>query len=407
MPAPGDLIALDIEKPAAGGRMLARLDGQIVFVSGTIPGEHVTARVEFPRGGVVFARAESVDVWSPDRRADGADRHCGGNDYAHIAYDRQLTLKRDLVEDAFSRIAKLALPADVRLHASPERGYRMRARLHVDGGQVGFYRQASHDLCDPMSSGQLHEGAAAPLTGVGRALRDGKVSTARQLDLSEDIPAPAVRCKSSSIPKSASLVAGTACWRSRSDRRGSFETRPRAGEPRRADGGGQSGVPGGGTLRVTRQVGAFFQAIAICCQTLVDRILTRFRRGRSSTTPAVASSAWRMRPRAAAPSVSSRTIGSASPTSRPTRRRWPAPPRHTASRSNASWLRLRASTIRPCCWTHRGQGCLARPARRWPARRRRGSSICHVTSPRSPATRGSWPMARSRSTPSRSSICFR
>ena len=41
MPAPGDLIALDIEKPAAGGRMLARLDGQIVFVSGTIPGEHV------------------------------------------------------------------------------------------------------------------------------------------------------------------------------------------------------------------------------------------------------------------------------------------------------------------------------------------------------------------------------
>ena len=79
MPAPGDLIALDIEKPAAGGRMLARLDGQIVFVSGTIPGEHVTARVEFIRGGVVFARAESVDVWSPDRRADGADSHCGGN----------------------------------------------------------------------------------------------------------------------------------------------------------------------------------------------------------------------------------------------------------------------------------------------------------------------------------------
>src|SRR4029079_18593734 len=146
MPAPGDLVALEIEKPAAGARMLARLDGQILFVSGTIPGEHVTARVEFVRGGVVFARAESVDVWSPARGADGADRDCGGNDYAHILYGRQLTLKRDLVEDAFSRIAKLPLPADVRLHASPERGYRMRARLHVDAGQVGFYRQASHDL---------------------------------------------------------------------------------------------------------------------------------------------------------------------------------------------------------------------------------------------------------------------
>src|SRR4029079_10056749 len=93
MPASGDLVALEIEKPAAGGRMLARLDRQIVFLSGTIPGEHVTARVECVAGGVVFARAESVDVWSPDRRADGADRDCGGNDYAHIAYNRPLAIK--------------------------------------------------------------------------------------------------------------------------------------------------------------------------------------------------------------------------------------------------------------------------------------------------------------------------
>src|SRR5262245_19763031 len=189
VPGPGDLIALDVEKPAAGGRMLARLDGQIVFVSGTIPGERVTARVEFVRGGVVFARAESVDRPSPDRRADGADRICGGNDYAHIAYDRQLALKRDLVEDAFARIARLPLPGDVLLHPSPERGYRMRARLHVSGGQVGFYRQASHDLCDPASSGQLHESAGPVLAAIGRALADGRVTTARSLDLSEDVPA--------------------------------------------------------------------------------------------------------------------------------------------------------------------------------------------------------------------------
>ena len=40
------LLTLDIEKPAAGGRMLARLNGQIVLVWGAIPGERVRARVE-------------------------------------------------------------------------------------------------------------------------------------------------------------------------------------------------------------------------------------------------------------------------------------------------------------------------------------------------------------------------
>ena len=35
---PGDLIALTIEKPVAGGRMLARRDGAVVLVSGALPG---------------------------------------------------------------------------------------------------------------------------------------------------------------------------------------------------------------------------------------------------------------------------------------------------------------------------------------------------------------------------------
>jgi tRNA/tmRNA/rRNA uracil-C5-methylase (TrmA/RlmC/RlmD family) len=273
VPAAGDLIALDIEKPAAGGRMLARHEGQIVFVSGAIPGERVTARVEFVRGGVVFARAESVDVWSPDRRADRADRICGGNDYAHIAYDRQLALKRDLVEDAFSRIAKIVLPTGVTLHASPERGYRMRARLHVENGQVGFYRQASHDICDAMSSGQLHDGAAVPLAGVSRALRDGKMRTARVLDLTEDIPGTGRALQIELDPEERESgrwdslmkiegVTGVAV-----SRRGRVISS--RGDLTVAD---DVAVPDG-TFRVRRQVGAFFQGNRYLLQTLVDRIL--------------------------------------------------------------------------------------------------------------------------------------
>jgi tRNA/tmRNA/rRNA uracil-C5-methylase (TrmA/RlmC/RlmD family) len=50
----GDRLRLTIERPAAGGALIARHDGAIVFVSGAIPGEVVDAQIErcsaAPRG---------------------------------------------------------------------------------------------------------------------------------------------------------------------------------------------------------------------------------------------------------------------------------------------------------------------------------------------------------------------
>ena len=39
--------------------------------------------------------------------------------------------------------------------ASPEDGYRMRARLHVRGARFGFFREGTHDLCDARATRQL------------------------------------------------------------------------------------------------------------------------------------------------------------------------------------------------------------------------------------------------------------
>ena len=122
MPCAGDLVTLSIEKPAAGGRMLARHAGQVVLVAGAIPGERVRARVERVRGGVVFARTEGVDEASPDRRPEAGEQACGGSDYGHIAYERQLALKEAIVRDAFGRIAKLPLEIPIVSHRSPEPG---------------------------------------------------------------------------------------------------------------------------------------------------------------------------------------------------------------------------------------------------------------------------------------------
>src|SRR5215207_7140678 len=110
--------------------MIARHEGQIVFVAGEIPGERVRVRVEQVRGGTAYAATTLVEEASPDRRDPGADPACGGNVFAHVTYPRQLQLKAAIVQDAFARIGKLPLAAPVSVRASPEQGYRMRARLH-------------------------------------------------------------------------------------------------------------------------------------------------------------------------------------------------------------------------------------------------------------------------------------
>src|SRR5688500_20147279 len=100
---PGTLLTLDIEKPAAGGRMLARHHGQVVLVSGAITGERVSARVERAGKGVIYADTAQVLSASPDRRGDVGDWRCGGNVLAFLDSPRQLRLTGQRVPRARGR----------------------------------------------------------------------------------------------------------------------------------------------------------------------------------------------------------------------------------------------------------------------------------------------------------------
>ena len=152
---PGSLIEIELDKPAAGGRMLGRHHGHVVLVWGAIPGERVRARIERVGKGVVYAQTAEVLEASTDRRAAPADWRCGGNVLAHVAYQRQRQLKAEIIQDAFLRIGRVPLPVLPTVVGSPESGYRMRARLHAHGGRLGFYREGTHELCDARGTSQL------------------------------------------------------------------------------------------------------------------------------------------------------------------------------------------------------------------------------------------------------------
>jgi 23S rRNA (uracil1939-C5)-methyltransferase len=184
----GDTLSLLIEKPAAGGRMIARVDGQVVLVAGAIPGEQVTARVDRVGKGVLYATTVDVETPSSDRRPTAGDPECGGCLYAHVEYARQLSLKRDVIADAFVRIGKIPDAPRVEVAASPESGYRMRARLHMRGRRVGFFREGTHEICDARATGQLLPDTCDAIDRLAAGVHSLGLDV-REIELSENVDA--------------------------------------------------------------------------------------------------------------------------------------------------------------------------------------------------------------------------
>lgn len=268
-------VALSIEKPAAGGRMIARHEGQVVLVLGGIPGERVLVRVERADRSLAFAEVIDVLEPSPDRR-EAADLRCGGCTYAHIAYPRQLALKADVIADAFGRLGRITTPP-LEVAASPQRGYRMRARLHARAGKVGFYREGSHDICDAAQTAQLSEAAVAAGIAAIDALATTGVSTASVM-ISENIAADeralyieldgAVRDPAASAAAAAAAPGVTGCTVRAMD-----GTTGRAGIPAVSDPLAALTAGRARTGRLQRRAESFFQANRFLLPSLVTAVI--------------------------------------------------------------------------------------------------------------------------------------
>ena len=185
----GDRLTLRIEKAVAGGRMLARHDGAIVLVLGAIPGEMVDVEIEKVQRGTGWAITQQVVEASPDRVDPFCDLACGGSVYAHVRYERQLDLKREILQDAFSRLSRIHLPEDLTVVASRPDGYRMRARLHWRDHRLGFFKEGSHELCDAAVTRQLRDDTAAALARLAEALQGADRAHVSEVEISENVAA--------------------------------------------------------------------------------------------------------------------------------------------------------------------------------------------------------------------------
>ena len=181
-----DLLTLVPEKPAAGGRMLARHDGIVVLVAGAIPGERVRARVERVEKSLAFARVVDVVDPHPARRALDFDPRCGGSVLAHVEYGEQCRLKGEVIRDALARVGRIPVEGPIPVAPSPETGYRMRARLHLRGGRAGFFLEGTHQLCDAGPTRQLLPETVLAVSGLESRLAEAGFAADADIEVSEN-----------------------------------------------------------------------------------------------------------------------------------------------------------------------------------------------------------------------------
>ncbi len=104
-PTRGDQLELTIDSLAFGGAGVARLDGYVVFVAGGIPGDRVRAVVGKSKRAYAEARAVHIVQAGPDRIEPKAEHP--GAPWQVLAYERQLQIKHEQVDDALKRIGNL------------------------------------------------------------------------------------------------------------------------------------------------------------------------------------------------------------------------------------------------------------------------------------------------------------
>ncbi len=272
-PAPGALVTLAIDRPAVGGRMIARHDGAIVLVAGAIPGERVVARIERVQRKTIFARTVEVLEASPDRVDADAGLAGGGQVLAHVSPARQAVLKAEMIGDAFRRLGRVDVGA-VPVATGAADGYRTRARIHVRQRALGVLRRghARRSATSPPRAScparaQRFWSACAP-PSAPRPETAAEVEWAESLDGQRKVAH--VAFDRAVGPHAMAPVEGLdgASW---SDDGGSGQA---WGDPFVVD-TVQSGAVPGAPLRVRHHVRAFFQGNRFLLQGLVDDVVSR------------------------------------------------------------------------------------------------------------------------------------
>lgn len=146
-------IELYVESLANSGSGVAKLDGQTVFVNGTVPGDKILAVVK--KAKKTWAQAQIIKLLRPSKdRIESKCKYfkkCGGCTYQNMNYSSEKKYKLSYVNDCLKHIGGLDIKADEIITAEISR-YRNKAEypVRMKNGrlQIGFYEKRTHEVAE-------------------------------------------------------------------------------------------------------------------------------------------------------------------------------------------------------------------------------------------------------------------
>lgn len=140
-----------VEDYAAEGKSLARVDGKVIFIEATIPGDVVDVRLgknkkDWAEGTPVAFHSYSKDRVQPFCPHFGV---CGGCQWQMLPYAKQLEFKQRQVRDNLQRIGKVSLPEILPIIGGEETRY-YRNKMEYTFGNKRYLRK--EELNDPSIS---------------------------------------------------------------------------------------------------------------------------------------------------------------------------------------------------------------------------------------------------------------
>ena len=133
--------------PAYGGYSIAR-DEKIILIKGAIPGELVEVHIDERKRDYMLGTVTQVVEPSEFRVKPKCPVFgiCGGCHLQFIDYEKQVSMKEEVLVDSLARIGGIEVQLSPSL-TNAQWHYRHRAQFKISReGTIGFFRQSSRDM---------------------------------------------------------------------------------------------------------------------------------------------------------------------------------------------------------------------------------------------------------------------
>lgn len=147
-------ITIKIEKLSNLGLGIAKLDGYVIFVAGTCPGDVV--KIKIGKKNKNFANAEIIEIVEPSPyRVEPfckMQKVCGACQLQFIDYDAQLRFKKEIVEDTMHSIFGYEVEVRDVIPSPKIKEYRHKIQYPIGETKeskrilAGYYKSGSHEL---------------------------------------------------------------------------------------------------------------------------------------------------------------------------------------------------------------------------------------------------------------------